>query len=126
MALPVKKERHLHETDVLEVIPPSPELSRIHREWELEPGRMTNQREPAMEHVSIAVQKLGILCGKTAGRVELIFHELDNRARSFSREMRRSAGRLKNENPLQALAIIAAATFVAGMMLRIWRSQKNG
>lgn len=124
MALPAKKERDLHRTDVLEVVPPSLKLPPVPSDCE--PGKITTGRKPASENVAVATEKIGTLCGQVSARVELTLHDLSNRTLRFSREMQQKAGRIKDDNPLKALGLIAGVTFVAGIMLRIWRSQKNG
>jgi ElaB/YqjD/DUF883 family membrane-anchored ribosome-binding protein len=124
MAL-AKLKRDLHRTDVLEVVPPFPESPAVPSDRKSETGVMTNRREPAAQKLNVAAKKIARLCGEAVGCVELTFQDFADRARSFSQEIRHSAQRMKNQNPLQAIAIIAAATFVAGIMLRIWRSQKN-
>jgi hypothetical protein len=126
MVLPAKKERALHRTDVLEVVPPTPKLPPGPPDWEPEAEKTTTSRKPTIGSVATAAEKIATFCGQIAGRVELSIHDLSNRTRRFSREMRQKARRVKNEKPLKALAVVAAATFVAGIMLRIWRSQKNG
>ena len=126
MALPAKKQRDLHETDVLEVVPPSPKSAPIFAHRESDAGPLPQHSEPATEEKVAAIEKIGGLSGEAAGRVELTFHHLSDKARSFSRELQHRARRMKRENPLQALTVIAAAAFMAGLILRIWRSQKNG
>lgn len=126
MALPAKNERYLHETDVLEVAPPSPTLAPILPKGESGSNHVTNHKEPAMEDVRIATAKIGALCGEAAGRVELTFYDLFDRAHRFSRGLQRRAERIRHENPFEAVAIIGTAAFVAGLILRISRSTRNG
>jgi ElaB/YqjD/DUF883 family membrane-anchored ribosome-binding protein len=86
-------------------------------------GGENRHREPLLENVSAITERLARLCGEAAGRVELAYHNLSRGARDVSRRMQDRAKRMKNEKPLQTVAMIGAIAFVAGIILRIWRSQ---
>ncbi len=123
MALPAKQERYPDPTNMLEVVPPASTSSApLDRHLESE----ADNESGGLGNVSGSTAKMAALLGKAEGRVELTRHELSHRAHRLSREMQQRVRRMRNENPFQAIALIAATAFVAGVVLRIWRSQRDG
>lgn len=133
MALPAKREAPgnengvLEENVVLEVVTTTPpKISPSPSDWEPEAEDMAKHRAPILEKVRLTTEKIARLCGEAVGCVELGCQNLAGKARDVSREVRDRAKQIRNEDPVQAIAVIGASAFVAGLMLRFWRSHKNG
>ncbi|HTU43031.1 MAG TPA: hypothetical protein VMF10_15080 [Candidatus Aquilonibacter sp.] len=130
MALPAKQERYPDQTNILEVVPPASQacaaLDRQLESEKFEFNEMPHNGSDGLRHVSGSTAKVAALLGKAEGCLELAWHEVSDRADRFSRGVQHRVGRMRNENPFQAIALIAATAFVAGVVLRIWRSQRNG
>ena len=65
------------------------------------------------------------LYGRARTRAAAVYAQVSRSARSLARDARARAHYLKQERPLQTLALIAAAAFATGVAIRIWRSQNS-
>ncbi len=92
----------------------------------MESDEIPNSRPGGLHESGVSTEKMARVLGGVEGRLEFTWHQLSDRVHRLSREMQERTRRLKNENPLRAIVLIAATAFVAGVVLRIWRSQKNG
>jgi hypothetical protein len=53
------------------------------------------------------------------------YNHISLRCRSFVSNARYRARRAKDEQPLQLLGVIAGAAFIAGIVVRLWRSSRH-
>ena len=71
------------------------------------------------------IQRAGESLGIAAARAVSKSREFVTLVRNRAYGIRQRALRVKNEKPLQILAVFAGLSFVAGFATRMWRASKN-
>jgi hypothetical protein len=96
---------------------------------EITGGRKVETRRPYQEGVGKLVCATGASVGRIYGgarvRVRMYYADAVATAQQLASQARERARSLKRERPLQTLGMVAAAAFVCGVALRIWRSRKS-
>jgi len=70
-------------------------------------------------------QSLAEVYQKTRQRSIATYTNLFSSSRDLTRRVKVRASQIKQERPLQLLAVIAGAAFVLGIVTRVWRSRQS-
>ena len=94
---------------------------------EITGGRKVESRRPYPEGTGELLCATGASVGRIYGgarvRASSYYEDAVAVVEQLAARARERAGYLKRERPLQTLGMVAAAAFVCGVMLRIWRSR---
>jgi ElaB/YqjD/DUF883 family membrane-anchored ribosome-binding protein len=146
MALPAEQDNQLEPADGRLVIPPPPPprpmpINPVEREKRLHKP-LTTRASELVDSTKLEAEKLydeartraADLVDTTKREAERLYDEARSRASEgyerFSEkaqeatdQTRHVARYVRNEYPLQLIGVLAGAAFMAGMVLRIWRSR---
>ena len=108
--------------------------SRVDPGQEMKEGRLTcppsREREDenkqwASHALRSAKQTLSGLYGTTRRRASQAYCDVSSASRNLTTRVRHRANQVKEEHPLQILAVIAGSAVVLGVAARIWRSRRH-
>jgi hypothetical protein len=120
MGLPVNKEYEMEG-------PPGRTVSADLAE--ITGGRKVEPRPPYQERVGGLVCATGASVGRIYGqaqmRARITYGDAIATMQRLATRARERARSIKQERPLHALGMIAAAAFVCGVALRVWRSRNS-
>jgi hypothetical protein len=68
--------------------------------------------------------EIGAACGRASEFGAEVSTDVRDRARQFAVQIRDGAERVKDEEPLKVLAAFAGIAAVAGLVVRVWRSNR--
>jgi hypothetical protein len=96
---------------------------------EITGGRKVESRRPYQERVDGLVCATGASVGRIYGRgrvrARTSYGDAIATMQRLATRVRERARLIKKEHPLQTLGMMAAAAFVCGVALRIWRSRNS-
>ena len=126
MALPLRTEEIAAATERAgEVIVVEP--TRQFESCERTSGRaeaLNDYRAAAAQIVARARQSAGAALAHTRARTREIYGNVSYSAKALARRAQSRTRQVRQERPLQALAVIAASAFIVGAAIRIWRSRR--
>jgi vacuolar-type H+-ATPase subunit H len=116
-------------------IPADRELPRAPRQEELKGAvqekveqakhAVTRAKESTSEAIQDAKQQAAKAVAEAGDRAADLYEESRVRARKALSHARSRLNKVLDEYPLQVIAGVAAAAFVAGILLRVWRSNRD-
>ncbi len=91
---------------------------------------LSHELPPAEQsQVVDAMREAGSWLGRTQAQIEIrsatAYRRAIDSSRSAVTQVSRRARRMRDQDPLRALALIAGTAFIAGIVLRFWRSHNS-
>jgi hypothetical protein len=101
------------------------ELKEESSTWPLTPKQGGEDNQWASHAVRSAKQTFSELYATTRRRASEAYGDVYSASRNLTTRVRHSANQVKEEHPLQILAVIAGSAVVLGVAARIWRSRRH-
>jgi hypothetical protein len=101
------------------------ELKEERSTWPPTPKRGDEDKQWASHALCSAKRTLSELYGTTRRRASEAYSDVSSVSRNLTTRVRHRANQVKEEHPLQILAVIAGSAVVLGVAARIWRSRRH-
>jgi hypothetical protein len=89
------------------------------------PLNLTDSLSPvATSWLTNAATEVGAACGRAKGYTTEVLSGAREQPRDLATRVRDRAEKVKNEQPLQVLAVVAGIAVAAGVVSRVWRSRR--
>ena len=89
------------------------------------PLNLTDSLSPvAASWLTNAATEVGAACGRAKDFSTEVLSGAREQARDLATRVRNRAEKVKNEQPLQVLAVVAGIAVAAGVVSRVWRSRQ--
>jgi hypothetical protein len=97
------------------------------KEWNSTPRsvRLDEGTQRATSALLSAKQSVGELFRNVRRSASRAYGNISSASRDLTTRFRRRSEQIKEDNPLQLLAVIAGSAFVLGVVTRIWRSRHH-
>lgn len=87
-------------------------------------GKLEIDDEARVPWLTETAREVGAACGNAIGYAASLVDQARERVRKVAADVQERATRVKDEQPLTILAVAAGIAVVAGVMARVWRSNR--